>query len=75
MGASHNAHIKGNPIKPSVGRPANFHSPSNLRGTVKSGTPIRGGNNQGIERKSEYFMKSQANGKETVVEAKGKHLA
>ena len=73
--ASHNKHIVGSPIKPSGGRPSNFHSPTNIRGSVKSTGSIRGGNNTGLSRKNEYFMKSQASGQETVIEARGKHLA
>lgn len=72
----HNKHIKGSAIKPSGGRPANFHNPTALRGSVKSVSNLRGGNmlvGHGFNSKFHAFKKPS--GPETVVEARGKHLA
>lgn len=59
--------IKNAQIKASGGRPANFSSPTHLiSGSPKSVGAIKGGPNSGIQRKSEYFMKSGASGRVSI---------
>lgn len=69
--------IQGNPIKPTGGKPSGKMFNGGVVGRIKHNVSIKSPHNN-ISPKvggESYFMGKQANGPETVHEARGKHLA
>lgn len=68
--------IKGAQIHATGGRPAGLHHPTNLRGTVKQVSNLRGGNMLvGHDTNSKFSKSVKPTGPDTVKEARGFHLA
>ena len=63
---NNNPKIKGSPIKPQGGRPANFSNPTNIVGSVKSGVSIKTTLPKGYVSGGDGFMGKQASGRNTV---------
>lgn len=76
----HNKLIRAAQVRAEGGRPANFHTPTSLRGTVKSVSNLKGGNMLVGHKFNGQFHKFVKPTIDTglankIVEARGKHLA